>query len=195
MEKILSEKKVDIHSFIKNTSKKSVILLNNLIENGIKNIGEFYIDCSTLEDYNFVDIRYSDKFKDLFTKLMKFEGPCLYYFTITSGHLPQEIITEIQKYATTEASKSIPAIKSKVPNSNILYVGKVKRGMWGRLIQHLGFYKVKGTQGLQLYYWTQELKLSVKLTVLEFEPEMIDLISFFENELAKELNPILGKHK
>ena len=86
-------------------------------------------------------------------------------------------------------------MKKSINDSRILYVGKVKRHFWGRLIQHLGYYKVNRTQGLQLYYWAKELNLNLKVTVIEFEPEMIDLMEVLESALAKKLKPILGKHK
>jgi hypothetical protein len=59
----------------------------------------------------------------------------------------------------------------------------------------LGYYKVQRTQGLQLYYWTKELNLNLKLVVFEFEGEMINLMEVLENDLAKHIKPILGKHK
>lgn len=180
---------------IKEISRNAVIPLQNVSKNGVKRTKEFHINCSELEDYNYVDITNSEKHKKMFTELNEFTGPCLYYFEITSENLTSDIIQKIKKYADTENSKSIPAIKRTIVESKILYVGKVKRVFWGRLIQHLGYYKVNRTQGLQLYYWAKELNLNLKLTVFEFEPEMINLMEVLENDLAKHLNPILGKHK
>jgi len=180
---------------IKEISRNAVIPLQNVSKNGVKRIKEFNINCCDLEDYNHIDITNSDKYEKMFTELKELVGPCLYYFEITSENLTSEIIDKIKQYSTSENSKSIPAIKSKIIESKILYVGKVKRHFWGRLIQHLGYYKVNRTQGLQLFYWTKELNLNLKLTVFEFEPEMINLMEVLENDLAKHLNPILGKHK
>ena len=148
----------------------------NVSKNGVKNKKEFHINCNELEDYNTIDIRDSEKYKVLFDEIKEFVGPCLYYFEITSGNLSTEIVDKIKEYSTTENSKSIPAIKKTISESKILYVGKVKRLFWGRLIQHLGYYKVNRTQGLQLFYWTKTLNLNLKLTVFEFEPEMINLM-------------------
>ncbi|WP_418263810.1 hypothetical protein [Flavobacterium faecale] len=180
---------------IKEISSNAVIPLQNVSENGAKRTKEFYINCSELEDFNHIDITNSDKHQKMFTELKEFVGPCLYYFEITSENLSSEIIDRIKQYSTSENSKSIPAIKTKIIESKILYVGKVKRHFWGRLIQHLGYYKVNRTQGLQLFYWAKELNLNLKLTVFEFETEMINLMEVLENDLAKHLNPILGKHK
>ncbi|WP_304342930.1 hypothetical protein [Chryseobacterium koreense] len=131
----------------------------------------------------------------MFSELNEMSGPCLYFFEITSDHLSSDIIDRIKIYSKTENSKAIPAIKKTIPESNVLYVGKVKGNFWGRLIQHMGYYKVNRTQGLQLFYWAKELDLSLKLTVMEFESEMIDIMEVLESGLAKRLKPILGKHK
>jgi hypothetical protein len=77
----------------------------------------------------------------------------------------------------------------------VLYVGKVKKVLWGRVIQHLGFSKTAGTQGLQLYHWARGLSLELKLTVLEFEANMADLLPLVEKAVAKQLKPLLGKHQ
>ncbi|MDX6183209.1 hypothetical protein SGQ44_17755 [Flavobacterium sp. Fl-77] len=184
-----------MEEIIKEISGNAVIPLLNVSKNGPKRMEVFHINCCELEDYNDIDIRDSEKYRSMFTELKEMTGPCLYYFEITSDNLTSEIISKIKDYSSTENSKSIPAIKSKIQESKILYVGKVKRHFWGRLIQHLGYYKVDRTQGLQLFHWSKELNLNMKLTVLEFEPEMINLMEVLENELAKQLKPILGKHK
>jgi len=148
-----------------------------------------------LEDYNHVDIRESEKHKKLYEELKEMNGPCLYYFEILSDNLTSDIIGKIKEYSDTENSKVIPAIKKAIPESKILYVGKVKRHFWGRLVQHLGFYKVNRTQGIQLFYCSKQLNLNIKVKVFEFEPEMIDLMEVLENGLAKKIKPILGKHR
>jgi len=184
-----------MEKIIKEISEKAFIPLYNISKSGAKQIKEFNINCSELDDFNHIDIRDSEKYKLMFSDLKEMVGPCLCFFEITSDNLTSEIIDKIKDYSFTEGSKAIPAIKKKIPESNVLYVGKVKSSFWGRLIQHLGFYKVNRTQGLQLYYWAKELNLSLKLTVMEFENEMVDLMEVLENEMAKHLKPILGKHK
>ncbi|MFA9188215.1 hypothetical protein AAGV33_09260 [Flavobacterium sp. FBOR7N2.3] len=184
-----------MEKIIKEISGNAIIPLQNVSKNGVKRTKEFYINCCELEDYNHIDITNSDKHGKMFIELKEFVGPCLYYFEITSDNLSSEIVSRIRKYSISENSKSIPAIKSKIVESKILYVGKVKRHFWGRLIQHLGYYKVNRTQGLQLFYWAKELNLNLKLTVFEFDADMINLMEVLENDLAKHLKPILGKHK
>jgi len=185
---------MELNNLIKEIAKRSAMPLYNVSKFWVKKINEFEIDCNSLDDYNHIDIRESEKFKNLFVDLKKIEGPVLYYWEVTSDHSSEEIVNRIKKYSHSENSKSIPAIKINYPISKVLYVGKVKKHIWGRFIQHLGFYKVPRTQGLQLFYWAKELCLTLKITVLEFEPEMINLMDVLEREIAKELKPMLGKH-
>ncbi len=180
---------------IKEIAKNAMFPLQNVSINGAKKIKEFYFNCSELEDFNHVDITKSEKYFKIFDDIKEMAGPCTYFFEIQTNHLTAEIISSIRKYSESENSKSIPAIKKTPPESKVLYVGKVKRHFWGRFIQHLGFYKVNRTQGLQLFYWAKELGVELKLTILEFEPEMTNLMEVIENDLAKQLKPILGKHK
>lgn len=184
-----------MNEFIKQVSKKIINNLQSVKENGEKNYFSFEVDCGTLNDYNNVDIRNAEEFKNIFEELKSMNGPVLYWFEILSENMPEQIRDAITIYRNTENSKATPALKNKFDNnSKCLYVGKVKRGFWGRIIQHLGFYKVNGTQGLQLFYWAKSIKLKVKIHVYEFENDMSDLVSIMELELANKLNPIIGKH-
>lgn len=180
---------------IKQIGKKAATPLFYVSDNGAKQIKEYRFDFSDLDDYTSIDITKSEKFKELFDDIKQITGPALYYFEILSDHSPSVIVSNLRAYSATENSKAVPATKKNIAESKVLYVGKVKRNMWGRLVQHLGFYPVRLTQGLQLYYWGKALSLRVKLTVLEFEPDMINLMGVLENELAAQLKPILGKHK
>jgi hypothetical protein len=162
---------------------------------GYKVKKEFIINCADLKDFNNIDIRQSLEYKDLFNELKNLTGPVLYFFEIISDFNHKEIIDNINNYALTENSKAVPAIKKNYPNSNILYVGKVKKGFLGRVIQHLGYYRVNRTQGIQLFYWAKELNLTLRLTAMEFELEAADIMPIFENNLASFLRPIIGKHK
>jgi len=183
-------------TLIKNFSKKLIESLDYVSKNGFKNEFEFEIDCESLKDYNNVDIRNSLEFKSIFKKLKDLDGPVLYWFEILSD-IDNEILRDRLKiYSNTNNSKVTPAMKKNFDNnSKCLYVGKVKKSVWGRMIQHLGFYKVQRTQGLQLFYWTKGLNLKLKVHLYEFEQDMADMISIFEIELAKLNRPIVGKHK
>ena len=89
-----------------------------------------------------------------------------------------------------------PAIKTTIDyDSRTLYVGKVKGSFWGRLIQHLGFFKVNATQGLQLYYWAKDLSLKLRVNIYVFDNNMADIMPIVEYAFAKRLKPLVGKHK
>lgn len=184
-----------LNDTIKQIGKDAAKPFFHVSDVGAKQIKEFLINCPELDDYNNIDITKSEKYKQLFDDIKQIKGPVLYFFEILSDQTPQTIVDKLNNYSATINSKAVPAIKKNFADSKILYVGKVKRHMWGRLIQHLGFYKVRLTQGLQLFHWAKEISLSVRLTILEFEPEMINLMGVLENELAANIKPILGKHK
>lgn len=170
--------------------------LEQVRASGLKNELSFIIKCSDLEDSNYVDIRESIKFKPIFDKLIAANGPTLYWFEIVSDTETKNILDALNKYKTTEKAKATPALKKNIDyNSRILYVGKVKRAFWGRLIQHLGFFKVNATQGLQLFYWAKDLSLDLKVNVLEFDNNMADILPIIEYAFAKRLQPLIGKHK
>ncbi|ABG58105.1 hypothetical protein [Cytophaga hutchinsonii] len=179
---------------IKAFSKSATLPLLRVSETGVKEFYQFEIDCFEMKDYNFINVLKEGDFAHLFDKVVNICGPCLYYFEIESDHTADDIVSRIQNYKLIPGAKSVPAIKKKIPQSKVLYVGKVKKGLWGRLVQHLGYYKVSRTQGLQLFYWTQGTNMKLKMHVLEFENEMADYMSVLEIKLAKDLNPILGKH-
>jgi len=156
---------------------------------------EYTIDCDILEDYNHNNCTLIEPYKSgLFDKAKKMNGPVLYWFEITEPFNSEVIRNEIINYKL-KGIKSVPAMKKTYwEKSNTLYVGKVKRNFWGRIVQHLGYYKTERTQGLQLWHWAKPLKLKVVLHAIAFEPEMEDLVSVLEIKLAKKLRPITGKH-
>lgn len=183
-----------INEKIKEFSLNATRPLLKVSETGIKQIYQFDIDCFEMKDYNYVNVLKESDFSHIFDVVTKISGPCLYYFEIESDHSAEEIVNRVTEYKLTQDSKAVPAIKKNFPQSKVLYVGKVKKGIWGRLVQHLGYYKVPRTQGLQLFYWTKGTNVSLKMNILEFEHEMADYMGVLENKLAKELKPILGKH-
>jgi hypothetical protein len=184
-----------MQTLIKQISLNASKSFLSVSKNGAKNVHEFEINCAELQDWNHADIRDSENYSAMFKVLSKIQGPCLYYFEVLSENSSSSIVDSIKNYGSGLNAKAIPAIKTRISDSKILYVGKVKRSFWGRLIQHLGYYKVARTQGLQLFYWAKELNMKLKLVIFEFEPDMIELMSVLENDLAQHLKPILGKHK
>lgn len=181
-----------LQNFIGGTIKN----LEKVRDNGVKKELSFDINCIDLEDYNHTDIRQSEKFKKIFDQLKNASGPTLYWFEITSDTDTHKVIEALNTYKNSQNPKATPALKNKINyTSKVLYVGKVKGTFWGRLIQHLGFFKVNATQGLQLFYWAKDISLNLKVNILEFDNEMADIMTVVEYEFAKRLQPLVGKHK
>ena len=170
--------------------------LEHIRKNGVNKELSFTISCEDLDDFNNIDIRQSEKFKVIFDQLKEANGPTLYWFEIISNTDTKKVINALNKYKTTVDAKATPALKTTINyDSKILYVGKVKGTFWGRLIQHLGFFKVNGTQGLQLYYWAKDLSLDLKINIIEFDKNMKDVMPIVEYAFAQRLQPLAGKHK
>lgn len=182
--------------YLRNFLGSSITRLEHVRANGVKSELSLIIDCNDLDDYNDIDVRQSEKFKKIFDQLINVTGPTLYWFEIISDVKPQQVIEKLVAYKNESSAKATPAIKANIGyDSKTLYVGKVKKAFWGRLVQHLGFYKVEGTQGLQLFYWAKELSLILKLNVIEFDHDMADFMPVFEYEFAKKLRPLAGRHR
>lgn len=184
-----------IDNEIKEIAKRLEDVLNKISVDGANSQYSFELSCGSLNDYNHVNIRESEEYRDIFTKLKEMDSPVLYWFEITSDIDNQTVRNAIEGYANQEDSKATPALKKHFdPMSKCLYVGKVKKGVWGRMIQHLGFYKQPRTQGLQLFYWAKQIHLELKAHIYEFDQSAENLVSVLEVELANKLNPIVGKH-
>ena len=180
---------------IENVTNNLIKALDNFKCNGAKEYFVHDFDCSFFQNWNLTDIRDSAEHKVVFEKLGSITGPVVYWFEIVSDISAEDVRKFISDYKYSEDAKSVPALKTKYSkDSKILYVGKVKRKFWGRVIQHLGYYQVKRTQGLQLYHWAKDIGLKVRLHAFEFEQEMEDLVSIIERKMARNLNPITGKH-
>lgn len=114
---------------IKAFSKSATLPLLRVSETGAKQFHLFEIDCFEMKDYNLINVLKEGDFAHIFAKAVNISGPCLYYFEIESGHTADDIISRIQNYKLTPGAKSVPAIKNKFPQTKILYVGKVKKGL------------------------------------------------------------------
>ena len=164
--------------------------------NGIKNDLSFSIDCSTLLDCTSSDLRKTVEYKPIFDLLKTVNGPVLYWFEITSTTDRKAIIAALNAYNNEVSARATPALRSSINfDSNVLYVGKVKKAFSNRLLQHLGYFSVAATQGLQLLHWTQNSSLSLKVNLIEFEDDIADFMPVIEYAFAKKLHPLIGKHK
>ena len=176
---------------IQSLCKEAISPLQNVASNGVKKYFHIDIDCAILPEWY---AKYPNNYKTIFTEY-KVTGPVLYWFEVISGSDFKEIEKRIVSYKLTEEAKALPAIKSRLNyNTKALYVGKVKRDFWGRVVQHLGFYHVKRTQGLQIHHWCSGLDLNLRLHIYEFENDMAGLMPVIENGMAITLQPLLGKH-
>jgi len=185
-----------VNQFIQTLANTLLESLEAIKTTGAKQYYTFIIDCDTLKDYNHNDIRTSPEYIDTFNVLMDLKGPVLYWFEIVSDTPGEVIRNSISQYSKDGNSKATPALKKTfVADSRCLYVGKVKRDVWGRMIQHLGFYKESRTQGLQIFHWSKGLGLNLRVHLYVFESDISEIVSVFEIALAKNKNPIIGKHK
>lgn len=158
-------------------------------------VNTFDINCSELPDAR---DQYAEEFellKPIFDRLTEINTiPVLYWVEILSSQSTLEIYDAHKVYKELR-EKATPAIKKYYPkDSRVLYVGKVKRDIRGRVYVHLGYYHNPYTQGLQLYHWAREFGLNVRFNYVTFAEDMAPLVVVLESLLAKELQPILGKH-
>ena len=182
--------------YLKDFIGTTISNLEQVRDNGVKKELSFVISCFDLEDFNYVDIRKADKFKELFDQLRIANGPTLYWFEIISDINPRKVVEALSSCKLSTGAKATPALKTSIDyKSTVLYVGKVKGAFWGRLIQHLGFFKVNATQGLQLFYWAKDICLTLRVNVMEFDPNMADVMPIIEYAFAKRLKPLIGKHE
>lgn len=117
---------------------------------------------------------------------------CLYAFEYPNEHTAY-IIDQLSKFRETSV-RNVSAIKNN-PNKHgkILYIGKVKSGLGGRLSTHFGFAHEK-TGGLQLRHWL-DMNMLLKVHIYAFDKELDDFVNPLELFLTKELKPLIGKSK
>ncbi len=179
--------------------EESVNQLQNskLITNNIKSI---------VIDNTYFDSKYIEK-EDItnstndFIKLKDNKNPTLYWYELESSKNNIAIRKDFENYreetkrhnANYRNTSSFK--KSICQESNVLYVGKVEKGFWGRLVTHLGYNKSVKTAGMQLFHWYDpNVHGNIKLNYIEFSPEMKHLIIILEKKLAKELKPLIGRY-
>lgn len=183
-------------TYLNHTIDQTIKTLSKLRTSGVKSEFSFELNCADLKDYITAPILEAPEFQNTFKQLKLITGPVLYWIEIVSDIESEIIIDALQNYRSGSNIRTTPATKKNIDySSQILYVGKVKSTFWGRAIQHMGYFKNAKTQGLQLYHWAASLPLTLKFHVLEFEPEMANLMSAVEYAFAQNLKPLIGKHK
>lgn len=179
----------DLSSFLDET----IPVLEDLRKNGARNTFTYNFSCEDLKDDPDYDIK--ESFKELFKEIDDMKGPVLYWYEVTSDHSDDAILNALQEYGQVEDHKAIPAFHKKHDKpTKILYVGKCKSHFSTRVIQHLGYFNSKKTQGLQLRCWANKLGLELTLHAMEFDNKMADIMLIVESYFARKLNPLVGKH-
>ncbi|MFA7289701.1 MAG: hypothetical protein WC055_12570 [Melioribacteraceae bacterium] len=119
---------------------------------------------------------------------------CLYFFEYSK--IQSEFILDgYRKYLTSNKERNGSGLK-RLPSldTEILYVGKVKRNIGSRLSTHFG-YAHPHTGGLQLKYWARQMNLQMTVHIIAFNEDIGDFINPLELELTKLLKPLIGKSK
>jgi hypothetical protein len=196
-----------------NLVKEYVDRLNDVKVEDFIESKSFVIDCSKLpEPLEEGNIYEHEDFIKLFDDLDKIKShPCVYWFELEDaeqGDMIWDGIVANSKSYKDEISQKIdrlkrkfrllPAVKKKTSlnlRTHVLYVGKTKRDLKGRLVPHLGYYhNSPDTQGLQLCWWAKKMELKITFHYIELPDMLRDFTRLFEANLAKELKPLLGKH-
>ena len=180
---------------VKNLISSGVTIFDNLAKNDNYRYVPCNIKCGTLPD----PIWEKDKLlpvaiQNILFQIPKNHLPSLYYFEIIGGINKSIILRayqEMKKNARIERASA--ALKKNPPvETNVLYVGKVKKDIQGRIKVHLGYYHNANTSGLQLVCWAKEIKLELQLHVFQFEKEMAPFIGSLELPFSRSLNPMIG---
>ena len=203
---------------VENQSKKITKQFDEIVKEIInrKNDDSFYhkiqFNTNQLIDHNnYTTFPNSDpRLAPLFASLNSVTNHCLYWFELDSVEKAVSLNGLLNDYRKLNL-KTVPAT-NKNDNRNILYVGirqgggskdrKDKNGniilgltnIVGRINQHLGYYKVVSTQGLQLYEYAKGLDFNITIKVVEFEGLEKKYLNIIEKLVAKELKPLSGRH-
>nr|WP_294858672.1 GIY-YIG nuclease family protein [uncultured Fluviicola sp.] len=162
------------------------------------------LNCIDLEEVDYTNQKskhpLSEKIKESFFRQFDSFDPlinkknCLYIFSFDESKCDTAVMIKAYQNPTI-SDRNMSAMKSKPNcNTNVLYVGKVKKDLGGRLSTHFGYANHK-TGGLQLKYWAKEIQLELIVTFIVFEDKIDDYLNPLELYLTKELNPLIGKSR
>jgi hypothetical protein len=175
--------------------------LNLLKVDSFQQVFSYDLDCGILPDFvtGFQSCEKTRRFIDSIegeNGSANRDSPAVYWFEVTSNHSAKEIYKSVVDLKKT-TDRNLPAHKKmfRAWDSTIVYVGKVKSNLAGRMLLHLGYNGKPSVQGLQLCHWVSKEGLKLRLNVIYLPENLAVLAGIFELELAKDLNPILGKHR
>lgn len=137
----------------------------------------------------------------IFTKLNGINKHCLYWFELENEEKAATFVNLLNDYRKIEGCKTVPPA-NKNRNSKVLYLGVRQGGagkngltnIEGRMNQHLGYYKIAKTQGLQLYEYAKGKDFNIVIKVIAFEGIETDCLNVIEKRLANKMKPLSGKH-
>lgn len=139
------------------------------------------------------------------------ENHCLYWFELNTNEETFKINELLKKYRDNKDEigyKKVPAKNTyrsdtKGEIRNVLYLG-VRQGGYvkskdltnivGRINQHLGYYNIPSTQGLQLYEYAKGKDFNIVIKVIEFVGLNSTYLKIIEKEIAKVFKPLSGTH-
>lgn len=192
---------INSSQILKEHTQLLIQTLQNVEETGFNENVSLEIDCENLAKFS-EGCHGTEESKKVFTLLHNNglnKRPAVYWFEIISDHTGENIRSHYEQLKLKIGSRTIPATNNKYEvASKVLYVGKGVSNLSGRMFMHLGYEKNDKQQGLQLCHWdyTGELKgLKIKLNIMYLSVDLKDIAPLYELKLAKELKPILGRHK
>jgi hypothetical protein len=192
-----------IQTLVQKSVQKGIDVYTHILLNQGFHHYELPINCETLDDPELnkktkyglpesLKISFFQNFDQLEDNIKS--KSCLYFFEFKREQV-SDILEAYKAFDVQSAERNKSGLKDKPDeDTNILYVGKVKKDVGARLSTHFGYAHAK-TGGLQLRFWAKSIKLELKVHLIVFENNLGDYINPLELELTKELKPLIGKSK
>jgi hypothetical protein len=129
------------------------VVVNSIDESTFEKHYSVPLDCSGLPILNPNDeSQHFIKLSDFFGALSVAKQPTLYWFIVTSNHTSKQLTDKVKK-AVRNMKRHFPKLDRKrigKSESKVLYVGKTRSELKGRMISHLGYHRNNDNHGLQL---------------------------------------------
>lgn len=122
--------------------------------------------------------------------------PALYIFELEDGVEMAPVFDAIRNFRAIQDSRRTPSHFIGPRSSTVLYVGKTKNDIGGRISVHLGYGEKPIHHGLQLLHWAKDVRPAIKLkvTLILFKEGFdLDLLHLLEKKFHKSLKPRIGR--
>lgn len=196
--------KEEFSNKVKEAINQGIDVYKAILDNSFQYYNCIALDCSMLIDSQ-TDEPLSDEIRNHFFSYLHKDDingfvinkkACLYIFELVSHNAEQ--VRDIYKDFCSNpvySNLSKSAIK-KNPHidTNILYVGKIKKDIGKRMVTHFGFAHSR-TGGLQLKYWAKDNGLQLKVHIIALDERIDDFINPLELNLIKNMKPLIGNSK